>query len=104
VTGRRKRITKKKCKFDKDESQDSVTVPVKIGKEDKELFFFPKPFKDDLHSPPSADAPKTHDKGSSSSWTSWLHKRRLEREVCPRLYHKNSSSHRISEKEKRTED
>jgi hypothetical protein len=39
--GRRKR--NKKCKFDEDESPDSVTLPVRIvGKKDIGLSFFPK--------------------------------------------------------------
>jgi hypothetical protein len=43
--------------------------------------------------PPPADAPKLHQKASSRCWASWLHKRRLEREVCSGLFHTNSSSH-----------
>jgi hypothetical protein len=39
-----------------------------------------------------------HHKASSSCWTSWLHKRRIAREVCSRLFHKNSSSYPESEK------
>jgi hypothetical protein len=42
-----------------------------------------------------------HHKASSSCWTSWLHKRRLERGVCSGFLHKNSSSHLESGEEER---
>jgi hypothetical protein len=41
--GCRKRKTKRKCKFDKDESPDGIIPPVNfVGKEDIGLFFFPQ--------------------------------------------------------------
>jgi hypothetical protein len=43
MTGRRKRKTKMRHKFDNDESLDAVTFPVRIvEKEDIGLFFFPR--------------------------------------------------------------
>jgi hypothetical protein len=44
-----------------------------------------------------------HHKASSSCWISWLHKRRLERGVCSGLFHKNSSGHLGSGKERRNQ-
>jgi hypothetical protein len=94
---------KRKHKFDEDESPDSATFCIKPRRTRHRVVLLPKTPRNNIHSPPSVDAPNSRQKGSSSCWTSWLHKRRLEREVCPRLYHKNSSSHRESEKGKKTE-
>jgi hypothetical protein len=54
--------------------------------------------RENFHPPPLVDAPKLHYKASSSCWTSWLHKKRLGREVCSGLFHKNSSIYPESEK------
>jgi hypothetical protein len=56
--------------------------------------------RENLCHPPPAEAPKLHHKASSNCWTSWLHKRSLEREVCSGWFQKNTSSHLESRKKK----